>query len=133
MTWAVAVLRHVDGPRGEHWLHQHQDWPARGQRRFVHGLEQILLCWHHTPFTLLAMAPNDGRLRVYASAFTPSALSSLAYRVKRCTTKDVRLWITFFWAITAFDSGAAPAQSDAGAFISRIESPQSPAGRSLTR
>jgi hypothetical protein len=87
VTWAVAVLRHVDGPRGEHWLHQHQDWPARGQRRFVHELEQILLCWHHTPFTLLAMAPNDGRLRVYASAYTPSALSSLAYRVRRCTTK----------------------------------------------
>lgn len=44
---------------------------------------------------------------------------------------NVRLWITFFWAITAFDSGAAPAQSDAGAFISRIESPQSPAGTEL--
>ena len=45
---------------------------------------------------------------------------------------NVRLWITFFWAITAFDSGAAPAQSDAGAFIARIESPQSPAGTELT-
>jgi hypothetical protein len=44
---------------------------------------------------------------------------------------NVRFWITFFWAITAFDASEAPAQSDAGAFIARIESPQSPAGTEL--
>jgi CubicO group peptidase (beta-lactamase class C family) len=43
----------------------------------------------------------------------------------------VRFWITIFWVITAFDASAALAQSDAGAFIARIESPQSPAGTEL--
>jgi CubicO group peptidase (beta-lactamase class C family) len=46
-------------------------------------------------------------------------------------TSCVRFWITLFWAITVFDASEALAQSDAGAFIARIESPQSPAGTEL--
>jgi CubicO group peptidase (beta-lactamase class C family) len=44
---------------------------------------------------------------------------------------NVRFWMTFLWVSAAFSGSAALAQSDAGAFIARIESPQSPAGTEL--